>query len=809
MKQWVCFFSELGSEEQPYAGGKGSTLARLYKKGYSVPNGFIIMPSAFDNNELTPEARADVQTCFTKMRKDYGDIVFAVRSSGLSEDSVMASFAGQFGTVLNVCSDDELWEAIRTVRQSRHSNEVQAYSEVKGINVSHEMAVVVQRMVQAEISGVLFTANPVTGNCNEMMGNFIVGLGENLVSGKADSYTFILERQSSTWQKVYADVPRELRQYASKLRKLGNRLEKELGCPQDIEWAINGSKLYVLQSRPITTLTGYNPATGEWNDSMTGSYLWSNVNFGEAIPEVMTPLTWTVQSNIYESWELISGYQSSGNIGGRIYLNLSIYASVLHSLRRSKEDILRFLEGLLYTRIPENMDIPVIRISKTAILSVIYNLIKMYFKQNTAVRKSSRFLATNSLWCDRIREKIQRIKNKDELSLVWDREILPHLKNTVWYVMGSVTQFSGYAMKLRRELTELVGADDADTLISGLSSNSDVKDGSRLLASLGPVLGISKVSCGEMERAEYLALYGHRGPNEFELSVPRPVEDSDWLDQQLIQFKKSPVDIEALLLKKHDEFDAAWNRFATSNRLKAHFFRRRIRKMALKARMREAVRSEYVRDRWVARNFALRAGELIGIGDDIFFLTIDEVLDVLSGNKEAVKFIPARKEIHQRYLELPAYPSIICGRFDPFHWAVDPQRRNDIYDSSGSSIEPEDSSLDSNRNIITGSAGSGGRIEGVVRCLNRIEEGEQLEEGEILVTSQTDIAWTPLFPRAAAVITDVGAPLSHAAVIARELGIPAVVGCGNATMYLRTGDRVFVDGGQGIVKILSTNREIE
>lgn len=804
MKQGVYFFSELGSEEQPYAGGKGSILAHLYQKGYSVPNGFIIMPSAFDNDELTPEARTDVHTCFTKMRKGYGDIIFAVRSSGLSEDSAMASFAGQFDTVLNVCSDDELWEAVRTVRQSRYSKEVQAYSKLKGINVSHEMAVVVQHMVQAEISGVLFTANPVTGNRNEMVGNFIYGLGENLVSGKATPYTFTLERQSSTWRKFDVDTPRELKEYVSELHKLGNRLEKELGCPQDIEWAIRGNTLYVLQSRPITTLTGYNPATGEWNDSLTGSYLWSNVNFGEAIPEVMTPLTWTVQSSIYESWKLLPGYQSSGNIGGRIYLNLSIYASVLHSLRRSKEDILRFLEGLLYTRIPENMDIPVIRISKKAILSVIYNLIKMSFKQNIAGRKSSQFLATNPLWCDRIREKIQRIRNKNELSLLWDREILPHLKNTVWYVMGSVTQFSGYTMKLRRELTELVGADDADTLISGLSSSSDVRDGLRMLASLGPVLGISKVSCGEMERAEYLALYGHRGPNEFELSVPRPAEDSNWLDQQLIQFKKSPVDIQALLSKKHNESEAAWSRFETSNRLKAQFFRRRINKAALKARMREAIRSEYVHDRWVARNFALRAGELTGIGDDIFFLTIDEVLDVLSGNKEAVKFISARKENYRRYSALPAYPSIICGRFDPLKWAEDPQRRSDIYDAYGSSIASEDSSKESNPNIITGSAGSGGRIEGVVRCLNRIEDGEQLEKGEILVTSQTDIAWTPLFPRAAAVITDVGAPLSHAAVIARELGIPAVVGCGNATMNLRTGDRVFVDGSQGIVKILCT-----
>jgi pyruvate,water dikinase len=104
--------------------------------------------------------------------------------------------------------------------------------------------------------------------------------------------------------------------------------------------------------------------------------------------------------------------------------------------------------------------------------------------------------------------------------------------------------------------------------------------------------------------------------------------------------------------------------------------------------------------------------------------------------------------------------------------------------------------------MVTGSPGSAGRVEGVVRLLDEPKDGDQLQDGEVLVTTQTDIAWTLLFPRAAAVITDVGAPLSHAAIVARELGIPAVVGCGDATMRLSTGDRVHVDGGRGIVEIL-------
>ncbi len=216
--------------------------------------------------------------------------------------------------------------------------------------------------------------------------------------------------------------------------------------------------------------------------------------------------------------------------------------------------------------------------------------------------------------------------------------------------------------------------------------------------------------------------------------------------------------------------------------------------------MRESARSEYVRDRWVVRAFALRAGELTGLGNDIYFLTLDKVLDVLNGDKTAVAAISAQKEMYERHRALPPYPSIIFGRFDPFQWVTDPERRSDVYDPHAYRPKIEDQIGD--MSIITGSPGSAGRVEAVVRRLDQPEQGDQLRAGEVLVTAQTDIAWTLLFPRAAAIVTDVGAPLSHAAIVARELGIPAVVGCGDATMRLSTGDRVRVDGARGIVEIL-------
>lgn len=798
MKQLVYFFDELKTEHKHLAGGKGRTLAYLYWKGYPVPDGFIIMPDAFDgNDELSTEAWAWVQKYLEQMRKDDNRISFAIRSSALSEDSLAASFAGQFKTVLGVSTDNdstdnEIWKAIQTVRRSRYSEKVRTYSEASNISISHDMAVVVQRFIQADISGVLFTADPLSGNRDKMTGNFIFGIGEKLVSGQINPYTFKLHQSSVLFRKVNYSGPLALKPFAGKLYKLANQLEKELGCPQDIEWAIFDRKLYLLQSRPITTLIGHNSVTGDWNDSMTGDYLWSNVNFGEAMSQVMTPLSWTVQQRIFDSWKILKGYQVSGNIGGRLYLNISIFASVLHVLGKNKQEILEGLEGNLYTKIPPNMEIPMIPLPKRAIIPVLFNLIHMKIKQNRAVRKLPKYLAENPVWCDRMVHQIQKAKNKEELHSLWNNEIEPHLLQSIWSVMGSVSHFTDYTIKLRRELTELIGSDDADTLILSTSNSLDVKDESELLASLGPLLGVARLASGEMERSEYMVKYGHRGPNEFELSVPRPAEESGWLDEQIEQLRESPIDVEALLIKRRERFFAAWNRFLVRYPRKAHSMRQRIDKVAPRARLREAVRSEYVRDRWVVRTFALRAGQLTGLKDDIFFLTIEELLDFLSGDESAGNPIPRRKESFRRLSALPPYPPIILGRFNPYLWAEDPKRQNDIYNDSDNE----------KREMIIGSPGSAGRIEGIVRRLDNPGEGAQLKKGEILVASQTDVSWTLLFPRAAAIVTDVGAPLSHAVIVARELGIPAVVGCGNATTRLHTGDHVLVDGGQGIVVVL-------
>jgi pyruvate,water dikinase len=197
----------------------------------------------------------------------------------------------------------------------------------------------------------------------------------------------------------------------------------------------------------------------------------------------------------------------------------------------------------------------------------------------------------------------------------------------------------------------------------------------------------------------------------------------------------------------------------------------------------------------VLRAFVVRAGELTGVGDDVFYLHREELLDLLRGRTDALGRVPTRRATYEHYKALPPYPALIVGHFDPVRWAADPNRRTDIYDARGETVPVSDT--------VAGFPGAPGVVEGTARVIAGPEQGRRLQAGDVLVTTVTNVGWTPLFPRAAAVVTDLGAPLSHASIVARELGIPAVVGTGNATMRLHDGDRVRVDGERGTVEVLT------
>jgi phosphohistidine swiveling domain-containing protein len=342
---------------------------------------------------------------------------------------------------------------------------------------------------------------------------------------------------------------------------------------------------------------------------------------------------------------------------------------------------------------------------------------------------------------------------------------------------GWVSPLSGGRLRpIPRNLQKLVGETDANALLMGPGS------GSGRLASLGPLLGLTQLAKDEIDRATFARQFGHRSPHEAEVSIPRPAEEPGWIDQQLAGLRQAKEDATALLTRQEAARQAAWDRLHERYPRQETSIRRQI-------------------DRWAAI-----AGELTGKGEGMFFLSIDEILSVLEGDQASLAGIPTRRAAYQRYCALPPYPALIRGRFDPFQWAADPERRSDIFNAPGGS-RPASGGLPAS-GAITGFPGAAGVVEGQARVIASFEEGDQLQAGEVLGTTVTNVGWTPLFPRAAAVVTDIGAPLSHAAIVARELGIPAVVGCGNATMRLKTGDRVRVDGGKGLVEILKPTRSV-
>jgi phosphohistidine swiveling domain-containing protein len=537
-------------------------------------------------------------------------------------------------------------------------------------------------------------------------------------------------------------------------------------------------------------IPGYNPTTGEWNDSLTCDHLWSSVNTREAVPDVMTPYTWSAIRTSFDQMTMLPGYPPLGNICGRAYNNGSVGATVFGALGLKTFDAPGSeLYGVDSNSMSE-WDVPLVPFGFTDRLQVLRNGLRVMNKVRRTLKNLDARIAGNPAWCETERRRFHTL-NKLEL-LAWvDNTLMPRLIECFWWMGSTAISQSGVVSKLRSELLKRVGAEDSVALLSNVS-------GEVLLASLGPVVGLDRVRRGLMSREEYILKYGHRSPHEVEISTPRPAENPDWIEEQIEGLSQSPTDVDALLREQRKRYEAALDRLHKSSPRDYESLLKRLKEAARLTLLREEARSESIRLVWMSREFALRAGELTDLGEDIFFLENDEVIELIKGRKSSVAFIPARKETYKKYSALPLYPTIIVGRFDPFTWAADPNRPTDIYD-------PRQRIKKQFTNTIKGLPGSAGHAEGMVRVLHSPEQGEQLQQGEILVAVTTNVGWTPIFPRAAAVITDVGAPLSHAAIVARELGIPAVVGCFNATQLLQIGDRVRVDGASGLVEILRMN----
>ena len=319
----------------------------------SIPFGFVITSDAFENGGLLPAASSELDDLLTKLDPGY---TYAVRSSAINEDGENASFAGQYETLTNVKVAD-IKTAVSSVVSSANNSRVKEYTE--SFNEEDQgIAVVIQRFVDPTFAGVVFTADVITGKDDRMVGNYVHGEGEKLVSGSENADVFYIGSMKYSYEG-----PSEFKKYAKKLGSYCTKIRKFYGMPMDIEWAVSEGKVYILQARPITTLRRLNPKTYEVNGTLSGHKLLTRTNVGEIFMKPVTPMTFSVLEKINDMLGLPDWLE---NICGQPYMNISVLCSIQVALGRSEKAAFDTIKDLV-GNVPDGLKVPVSPFDKKSV----------------------------------------------------------------------------------------------------------------------------------------------------------------------------------------------------------------------------------------------------------------------------------------------------------------------------------------------------------------------------------------------------------------------------------------------------------
>ena len=770
---YIFDLGSIPSSKLGKAGGKASSLSLMIQNlKLRIPSGYVITADGFRDGKIIEEASEELTVLTARLNKNR---TYAVRSSAIGEDGADNSFAGQYETLTDV-GVDGISDAVSIVASSAQNDRVGSYKDRNGIE-SEGIGVIIQEFVRPDFAGVIFTSDVITGRDDKLTGNYVAGEGEKLVSGTADANEFRIGVLDGPYEG-----PDELAPFSKILRKYCLAIRSFYKMPMDIEWAVSGSKVYILQARPITTLLRLNPKDYDINGTRSGYKLLTKTNVGEIFMKPVSPMTFSVL-------EKINGFLGLpdwlDNICGQEYMNISVMCSLMVTLGVKREkayDTVRDLAG----NIPEGLEIPLSPFDGKAFKK---NLIRLLFPKDksglTRKQKHEMVLNLHEI-SEELISRIHGIASPSELMDFWDNVLLPHLNDGLASIMAESGTSLVPLFNLRKKITEIAGEDMANRILGGCVGVIDC---------MKPALLLEDVMEGRMTREEYVKICGHRSADEMELMAPRPYEDPSFPEALLKDRMASGSDLHKMLELQRSEYEKALAEFKEKYPSKSRWISKQMEKFIHANVFREDIRSKGVRIFCVFREYCLKAGELTGIGNDIFMLGYKEMFSLLTGDKTALQYIPLRRASYERYLSYPSFPNLIAGRFDPEAWLKDPSRRNDVYVS--------DSALESDTDSdVKGFAGAAGIVTGTIRVIEDVSRADQIIPGEILVTRATNVGWTVVFHKVSAIVTDIGAPLSHAAIVAREFGIPAVVGCRNATTVLKTGDVVTVDGSKGTVTVV-------
>lgn len=807
-------------------GGKAENLFRLKRLGMSVPR-FVVIPwetllAGFPETEMI----AGLTNAFDETT------YFAVRSSALGEDGAAFSFAGQFESYLSV-SPDELAGRIEDVRRSAFSERVRAYRRHHGLSDVGGVAVIVQEMVDAEAAGVAFGANPLTGNRREKVINAVFGLGDALVSGELNADQFVLNgveiqfipatehaRPTLTDAQVY------------RLGEILDTLERELGQPQDIEFAIRNDRIYLLQTRPITTL----------NAKPAGNYiLWDNSNIIESYPGVTTPLTFSFISKSYEvAYKLFSAYlgvsesvirknesvfaNTLGFLNGRVYYNLKSWYHMLAMLPGYSINA-RYMEKMMGVK--EQFDIPEsYRLSRgKAWWSIVKMAAQMLFRFNALPRKRREFMqlvdgtirAYKAIpFAEKRADELMQLylDFEQKLLLEWKAPLLNDFFAMIWFGMlqKQCEQFTGgQNPNLHNDL--LCGSND---IISVQPVHRSIAIAARiaavpalkslfliqnehviydtLLTSADPGFGAVR---DDIDR--YIADFGERCVGELKLETISYGQEPARFVKVLKSYVEAGITAAQFSGAREDmirsDAEQEVGKYLKNNVLKRWKIGVTLRYTRELVSARENLRYERTRAFGIVREIFRFIGKrfytdgLLADARDIFYLTREEIFGYIEGTavtQDIKGLVALRKDAFETYSRLGPLSERFATYGVPYHG-------NDFFNTDR--IEKPEGGL-------KGIGCSPGRVTGRVRVVTDPAEEPSLN-GDILVTSSTDPGWVTLFPGALGIIVERGSLLSHSAIVSREMGKPCIVGVTGLLKTLKTGDEVEMDGSTGIIRTIS------
>jgi phosphohistidine swiveling domain-containing protein len=774
----------------------------------------------------------------------------AVRSSATLEDTEDYSAAGLHETVLGLTSASDVSRAIRAIWSSLFEPRVLTYLRAQRRDAPPKMGVILQKLVEPRAAGVFFTVNPLTGDAGEVVIDASYGFGTVVVGGRVGPDTVRLDkatrmpRDRIIGDKRLEDVldggalverPVDAERAArlclaepeiERLLELALSLEEKFKEPLDVEFAVHEGGIELLQMRPCRVTV--QPGTRRWSKRVGAAvpdrrdYFWSNVNVGEALPGVATPLTWSVLSGFSElgfrrafgaiGCSVPKDAELVGDFRGRIYLNLTEFMSILSQIPGMRPSAVLALAGEGVNL--ELLERGIVKRSSRAFFSRLPFAIRRFMRENYRIERRLReFDEVFSLERGRISALDLRVLSPAALdqTLLDVEDLLDDTGAMALNVYGNLLA----TLVVLYGLLKLTARDEADPLLRdllvGLTDVESAEPGYALAeiaararreeaverfltdqtTSMSTFEGFPE---GPTRRAleEFLERFGHRGPREAELSERRWSEDPSFvlaaLRASLVSARAGTAPRDPALIRASIRREAE-ARLARTVPLPLRGAVKTLVSMAQRFMMlRESLRSDITLVLGMIRAVALEVSRRIETWepeagpDAAFFLTLDEIHAGLRASLTGISLrIQQRRAALVRDEALPDPPDSFVG--------LPPPVVEERYDDDR----------------IRGVGASAGVAEGRVLKLERPEDAALAQPGDVLVSVSADVGFSPLFLVASAVVVDRGGPLSHASIVLREFGVPAVVNAKNATSRLRTGQRVRVDGASGIVTILHEN----